>query len=60
VITDHGVTFPKGNVAALTETLQTLCDDMKIVTRYKEQAANYITAKYSWDDVTERTLELYQ
>ena len=60
VITDHGVTFPKGNVASLTETLQTLCDDMKIVTKYKEQAANYITGRYSWDDVTERTLELYQ
>lgn len=60
VITDHGATFPKGNVAALTETLQTLCDDMKIVTKYKEQAANYITGRYSWDDVTERTLELYQ
>lgn len=60
VITDHGVTFPKGNVAALTETLQTLCDDMIIVTKYKEQAANYITGRYSWDDVTERTLELYQ
>jgi glycosyltransferase involved in cell wall biosynthesis len=60
VITDHGVTFPKGNVAALTETLQTLCDDMKIVTKYKEQTANYITGRYSWDDVTERTLELYQ
>ena len=60
VITDHGVTFPKGNVAALTEKLQTLCDDMKIVTKYKEQAANYITGRYSWDDVTEQTLELYQ
>lgn len=60
VITDHGATFPKGKVAALTETLQTLCDDMKIVTKYKEQAANYITGRYSWDDVTERTLELYQ
>ena len=60
VITDHGVTFPKGNVVSLTETLQTLCDDMKIVTKYKEQAANYITGRYSWDDVTEQTLELYQ
>lgn len=60
VITDHGVTFPKGNVASLTETLQTLCDDMKIVTKYKEQAANYITGRYSWDGVTEQTLELYQ
>ena len=60
VIADHGVTFPKGNVMALAETLQSLCDDMKIVTKYKEQAANYITGKYSWDDVTEKTLELYQ
>ena len=60
VITDHGVTFPKGNVVSLTETLQTLCDDMKIATKYKEQAANYITGRYSWDGVTEQTLELYQ
>lgn len=60
VITDHGVTFPKGNVASLTETLQNLCNDTETVTQHKDKAANYITAKYSWDDVTERTLELYQ
>jgi glycosyltransferase involved in cell wall biosynthesis len=60
VITDHGVTFPKGNVASLTETLQNLCNDTETVIQHKDKAANYITAKYSWDDVTERTLELYQ
>ena len=60
VMEDHGITFPKGDVPALAETLQRLCDDMKIVTKYKEQAANYITGRYSWDGVTEQTLELYQ
>jgi glycosyltransferase involved in cell wall biosynthesis len=60
VMEDHGITFPKGDVPALAETLQRLCDDMKIVTQYKAQAANYITSRYSWDDVTEQTLELYQ
>ena len=60
VIADHGTTFPKGNISALAETLQSLCADTAIVTQHKEQAADFITSKYSWDDVTEKTLELYQ
>lgn len=60
VIADHGVTFPKGNVAGLAEVLQSLCEDTLTVTKHKQQAANYITEKYNWDDVTEKTLELYQ
>ena len=60
VIADHGFTFPKGNAAALAETLQRLCKDPITVANHKQQAANYITGKYSWEDVTEKTLELYQ
>lgn len=60
VMEDRGITFPKGDVNALTETLKRLCDDSEIVAGYKTQAVSYITGKYNWDDVTERTLELYQ
>lgn len=60
VMEEFGVTFPKSDVPALTETLQHLCDAPQTVARYQQQAANYITGKYNWDDVTERTLELYQ
>ena len=56
VMEDFGVTFPKGDVTALTETLQRLCSTPDIVAGYKQQAAGYITGKYNWDDVTEKTL----
>ena len=60
VIEEYGVTFPKGDVSALVETLQRLCDEPQLVDAYKQKAADYITGKYSWDDVTEKTLELYR
>lgn len=59
VMEDKGVTFLKGNVNALTEVLQSLCDDSAKVAVYKSQAADYIIDKYNWDDVMKRTLELY-
>lgn len=59
VLEEHGVTFPKGNVPALQETLQRLCDYPAIVVRYKHRAAEYICSRYSWDDVTTKTLQLY-
>lgn len=60
VTEEHGITFPKGNVAALTEVLQSLCNNPEKVAQYKARSADYITGKYNWDDVTQRTLELYQ
>lgn len=60
VTEEHGLTFPKGDVAALAMLLQQLCDNPQTVKEYKENASEYITQKYNWDDVTERTLELYQ
>ena len=60
VMEEYGATFPKGDVSALVETLQRLCDAPQLVDAYKQKAADYITGKYSWDDVTEKTLELYR
>lgn len=60
VTENYGLTFPKGNVEALTALLQQLCDEPETVKVYQEKSSDYITQKYNWDDVTERTLELYQ
>ena len=60
VVEDHGLIFSKGNVESLRSVLQALCDEPKTVEWYKNQAAEYITTRYNWDDVTEKTLELYQ
>ena len=60
VTDDHGLTFPKGDVKALAELLQKLCDDPKMVEAYQKNAQDYITRKYNWEDVTGKTLELYQ
>ena len=57
---DHGLTFPKGDVAVLRKLLQELCDDPACVRMYQKTAAEYITGKYSWNDVVTRTLESYQ
>ena len=59
VVEDKAVVFPKGNVEKLKDVLQSLIDDPERVERYKKTAAEFITGKYNWDDVVERTLELY-
>ena len=60
VMEDHGLTFPKADVSALRDLLQSLCDDPERVNDYRSKSSAYITGKYNWDDVTERTLELYR
>jgi glycosyltransferase involved in cell wall biosynthesis len=60
VTENHGLTFPKGNVHRLRDLLQRLCDDAEEVRNYRETSAGYIAQKYSWDDVVNQTLELYQ
>ena len=60
VVQDKAVTFPAGNRSALTEVLQSLCDVPDTVEMYRANAQRYICGKYNWDDVTEKTLELYQ
>lgn len=60
VVEDRAVSFPRGDVAALRDTLQALCDTPDVVHRYQSMAQNYICEKYSWDDVVDKTLTLYQ
>lgn len=60
VVADHGRTFPRGDVQALTRELQTLCQDADTVLSIRDGAADFITGKYSWDETAQRTLELYR
>lgn len=60
VVEDRAVLFAKGNVAELRTCLQSLCDSPERVCSYRQNAAEYICGKYNWDDVTKKTLELYQ
>lgn len=59
VLQDNGVTFKKSDIESLSSNLQRLCDDEKTVLGFKKAAADYVCNKYNWDDVVDKTLELY-
>ena len=60
VLGENGLTFEHGNADALKTILQAICDDPSLTAKYKEHSTEYICTKYNWDDVTEKTLELYR
>lgn len=60
VIEDMGVTFKQGNIDDLKNVLQHLCDNKCIVDEYRAVVRNRVCEKYNWDDITERTIELYE
>lgn len=60
VVEDQAVIFKKGDVVDLRKTLQGLIDDSKLVDMYRQSAADYICAKYNWEDVVGKTLSLYK
>lgn len=60
VVEDMAYTFRKGDVKDLRRRLSWLLAHPDEVRRKGEQSADYICGKYDWDDVTERTLALYE
>lgn len=60
VVGDKALTFLRGNIDDLVMKLQKLCDCPNIVMNYKNEVVDYICKKYSWEDVVNRTLKLYQ
>ena len=52
--------FQKGSAVDLRVKLQELCDDVGQVYRRREGAADYVCRRHRWDEVVDRTLELYQ
>ncbi len=59
VVGEFGLTFRRSDVEDLKNKLQQLCSEPETVGLFKAQAADYICNRYNWDDVTDRTLELY-
>ncbi len=56
---EHGITFMTNDDDDLAAKLQMLADNPDMVQKYKREAADYICAKYNWEDVAKRTLEVY-
>lgn len=59
VVEDKAVIFERSNVEELQAKLQKLCDDEKLVGEYKADISEFVCKKYSWDDVTDKSLSLY-
>ena len=60
-ITDGcGFTFPRGNAEALRETLQDLCDHPDKAEANRSEARRVVSSKYTWQEVTAQTDELYR
>lgn len=59
VVEDKGVTFEKGNVKSLERELKNLLEDERIVHMLKKESREFITKKYNWDEIVDKTLQLY-
>lgn len=60
VVEDKGVTFEKGNVKSLEKELKNLLEDERIVHMLKKESREFITKKYNWDEIVEKTVQLYE
>lgn len=60
VVEDKGVTFEKSSVEDLKKKLEWLINHEEEVETYKSEASTFITEKYNWDDVVEKTMRVYR
>ena len=60
VVEDKAVKFKKSDIGDLKEKLQWLCDNPELVNKYQSQSSVFICNKYNWDDVVDKTIELYK
>lgn len=59
VVRNKGVIFETNDKNSLVKELKKLLEQPEEVSKYKDEAADYICKKYSWDDVVEKTLYMY-
>ena len=55
-----GFHFPRGNVEALRETLQDLCNHPDKVEARRGEAKKVVSSKYTWRDIAAQTARLYE
>lgn len=59
VVEDKALSFCKGDVEDLKEKLQYLLENESVVKNYKEKSSAFICEKYNWEDVVDRTIQVY-
>lgn len=60
VVEDKAPVVKAGDIDDLARVLQKLCDDEMLVNKYKNDARDFVLKKYNWDDVTKKTVALYE
>lgn len=60
VVEDRALTFRKGDVQDLRRQLAWMLSHPDEVRRMGEESVDYICGKYDWDDVTKRTIAVYE
>ena len=60
VAEDKAIYFKKSDVKDLADKLQYLCDNEDKIKELKNGAADFITSKYNWEDVADKTKRLYE
>ncbi|MBR2716092.1 MAG: glycosyltransferase family 4 protein [Ruminococcus sp.] len=60
VVENKAVVTKAGDVKSVTDALKMVCDDETLVYKYKNEAQKHVISKYNWDDVTKKTLSLYE
>lgn len=60
VVEDKAQVFKKSDIKDLIDKLKELLENEELVKKYKSESADFICKKYSWDDVVQKTLYLYE
>ena len=59
VVEDKAVTFQKGNIGSLRSKLKYLLENYNVVQRYRAVSSDFICKKYDWEDVVDKTIDVY-
>lgn len=59
VVEDKAVSFERSNVQDLKNQLEELINNPEKVMAYKREAADFICNKYNWDNVVDKTIDVY-
>lgn len=60
VVENKAVLFKKSNVEDLKNKLENLLNNKELVTKLKREASNFICNKYNWEEIADKTIELYK
>lgn len=59
VVGKYAVPFKKGDSHDLKDKLLYLLENSQVVDQYKETSSEYICRKYNWDEVVDKTIQVY-